>query len=288
MKIANHTFGLERRFGALGAVRMNCEAGFEAIDYSMYTADMPIFDRGGGVLAREMRRVAASYGVVFNQIHAPYSNYKRGEENRDFNRAVFRSVVRSLEIASELGASVAVVHPTFICPYLTADERYLMNMEMYSALLPRAKYLGVKIAIENMWGRHRDCPEKIVKDVCSDADELIRYVDGVGDASVVACLDVGHAGLVGEAPDRMVAALGSRIGAVHLHDNDFLSDAHTLPYLGQINYPSLIRALRRVGYSGDVTLEANLFLDTLPDELIPTSLAFMRGVAGYIRDEIKK
>ena len=36
MKLAIHTDRLERRFGAIAAIKLIAAAGFEAIDYSMY------------------------------------------------------------------------------------------------------------------------------------------------------------------------------------------------------------------------------------------------------------
>ena len=288
MRIANHTEALEARFGALAAVRMNLEAGFEAIDYSMYNADGAVFSAGGKILARELRRLAASYGAVFNQAHAPFTHFKIGAENNDENRAIYYSVLKSIDIAAELGAGVIVVHPAVICPHLSADDRYEMNMEFYSAVLPRAKNLGVKIAIENLWARHKDNPDRIVKSVCSDAAELIRYVDGMDDPYVTACLDIGHAGLVGESADLMIRSLGSRLGALHINDNDFSRDRHLMPYAGNVNFTGVIRALGSVGYDGDITLESNYYLDTFPDALVPAGLQFMARTAAYIRDEVAK
>ena len=288
MRISNHTEALEARFGALAAVRMNLEAGFEAIDYSMYSADGAVFSAGGVLLARELRRLAASYGAVFNQAHAPFTHFKLGAENNDENRAIYYSVLKSIDVAAELGAGVIVIHPAVICPYLSADARFEMNMEFYSKVLPRAKNLGVKIAIENLWARHKDNPDRIVKSVCSDAAELIRYVDGMADSSVVACLDIGHAGLVGESADSMIRALGSRLGALHINDNDFMKDRHLMPYVGGVNFDRVIRALASVGYKGDITLESNYFLDTFPDALVPAGLQFMAKTASFIRDTVEK
>ncbi len=288
MKISNQTNVLESRFGALGAVRMNCEAGFEAIDYTMYEGDGAVFERGGILLVREMRRVAASYGVCFNQAHAPFSRFRLGAENEERNRAVFRKIYRSLEICAELGAQRIIVHPAFICRNLTADERYEMNMELYGSLLPHAEELGVEIAIENMWGRHKDIREKIVKDVCSDAEELIRYVDGMNSPYITACLDVGHAGLVGESADGMARALGRRLSSIHIHDNDFKKDTHTLPYLGNINFDALTSALADISYNGDVTMEADCFLNGLPDAVVAPALTFTARIAAHLRDEIER
>lgn len=289
MKTSNHTDRIEAKFGTLASVRMNCEAGFEAIDYSMYDTTSAVFSHAGTQLTLEMKRVASSYGVGFNQTHAPFSRFKLGAENADENRRLFNSIVRAMEVSSELEAPMIIVHPSVICPRLSADERFDMNMEFYGKLLPRAKKLGVKIAIENMWGRHKDEPSRIVKDVCSDSAELIRYIDALPRDLVCACLDAGHSGLVGESCDEMALSLGDRLLSLHIHDNDFYHDDHTLPYLGKINFPSLIKALASINYQGDITLEANGYLKGFPDELYPAALNMLSRVAAYIRDEtIKK
>lgn len=285
MKISNHTDRLEKRFGALGAVRMTAEAGFEAIDFSMYTPDGAVFGRGGASLVREMRRLAEGLGVTFNQAHAPFAKYKPGEESREENKRLFDYTRRSIEIAAELGAERIIVHPAFICPHITADDRFEMNMEIYSRLLETAKSENVIIAIENMYGRHKDKSSKLVRNVCSHAEEFIRYVDAFDTPYVTACVDIGHAGLVGESASSMIRSLGGRVTSIHVHDNDFCEDIHTLPFFGDINFKSVIRALRDIGYKGDMTLEADGFLRDLPDELCPWALAFMARVAGYLRSE---
>jgi len=85
----------------------------------------------------------------------------------------------------------------------------------------------------------------------------------------------------------MISALGSRIGALHINDNDFLRDRHLMPCVGEVNFERVIRALTSVGYAGDITLESNYFLDKFPDALVPAGLAFMARTAAYIRDEIQ-
>ncbi len=288
MRLSIHTDRLEERFGAIVAVKMIAEAGFEAVDYSMYYANSAVFGRGGKILAGELRKIAESYGLIFNQAHAPFSDFLLGAENEGHNRRIFSSIKESISIAARLGAKTIVVHPALICPRLSKDDRFLMNMELYGALLPFAKEAGMGISIENVLARHPDKKEKVVKSVCSDAEELIRYADALSAEGVTVCFDAGHAGVVGESAAGMVKALGSRIKHLHLHDNDFNSDSHTLPYLASTNYNSLCKALARVGYNGDITLESDGFIKNMPDGLILPALKFSRSVASYIRDEISK
>ena len=288
MRLAIHTDRLEERFGAIAAVKMIAAAGFEAIDYSMYYANSAVFGRGGRILAAELRKIAESHGLVFNQAHAPFSDFLLGAENEGHNRSVYASIKDSISIAARLGAKTIVVHPALICPRLSKDERFMMNMELYSALIPFAKEEGIGISIENVLSRHPDKKDKVVKSVCSDAEELIRYADALSPYGVTVCFDAGHAGVVGESAAGMVKALGGRIKHLHLHDNDFNVDSHTLPYLASTNYPSLCKALARVGYSGDITLESDGFIKNMPDGLILPALIFSRSVASYIRDEINR
>ena len=286
MKLSIHTDRLERRFGAIAAIKMIADAGFEAIDYSMYYTDSAVFGRGGRILATELRRIAESRGLTVSQAHAPFSDFRIGPENESHNRKIYSSICESIAIAARLGAGTIVVHPAEICPRLSRDDRFYMNMELYSRLTAVAREAGTSIAIENVWGRHPDKNDMLVKSVCSDADELIRYADALSSEGVTVCFDVGHAGLVGESAAGMVKALGDRIKLIHLHDNDFSEDSHTLPYLASANYSSLCKALGRVGYSGDVTLESDGFIRNMPDALVPAALLFSRSVAAHIRDEI--
>ena len=288
MKLSIHTDKLERRFGAISALKMIAAAGFDAVDYSMYYTDSPVFGKGGRIFASELSRLASSYGLTFAQAHAPFSDFSVTEGSDAKNIAVYNSICESIAIASRLGAPTVVVHPAVICPRLSASQRFDMNMELFSHLVAFADSFGVRIAIENVCAPHPEKRDKLVYGVCSDAEELIKYADALAGLGVTVCFDAGHAGLIGESAAGMVKALGKRITHLHLHDNDFENDSHTLPYLQSTNYSSLCKALGRVGYKGDVSLESDGFFKNMPDDLIPSALLFSRSVAAHIRDEIIK
>lgn len=285
MRISTHTGPFEERLGHVGAVRLICEAGFDAIDYTMYRHTQPIFTGERERMIREMKSVADNYGVVFNQAHSTNPSQRYGEENRELNERLYDCVMTSVEVASELGASQIVVHPIYV-PGATREEQREINLDFYSDVLERARAVGVRIAIENMWAHHPDKRGRIIPNVCSTGEELAEYVDMLDSEYVTACLDVGHAGLVGESADGMIRALGSRLGALHIHDNDFYSDAHTLPYFGDIDFDKIYAALREIGYSGDVTFEADNILRKLPIELAPASLSYLRAIGEFIRSKI--
>ena len=63
-------------------------------------------------------------------------------------------------------------------------------------------------------------------------------------------------GLHTSAPE-MIRALGPHLQALHIHDNDRHYDSHRLPFTMDIDFQSVIGALREVGYTGYLTLEAD-------------------------------
>ena len=163
-------------------------------------------------------------------------------------------------------------------------------MELYRALEPTAESFGVKIALENMWIRKDiNGVDKICRVVCSDAEDFNRYVDTLGTKNFTACLDLGHCGLVGEDAADMIRAMGSgRIGALHIHDNEFLHDCHTLPYTMEMDWDSILTALGEIDYKGNFTYEADHFLNGFPDELMGACERFMHDVGRSMMKKIEK
>ena len=291
MKVSNLTGDLEMRFGLCGAIKMNLEAGFDAIDISFHQLKGEIWTNGSDALFAEMRDIVASYGATFNQAHAPFPccrfpDGKDDEKVAAYNRETPEQIKRSLEICGKLGIPYIVIHPIAV-PNATESEQLAYNLEHFAPFLACAKNNGVKIMLENMWGCHRDQKNRIVCNVCSTGADLARYVDAFDDPDVVALLDIGHSGLVGTTADQSVRELGARLKGIHLHDNDFFHDTHTLPFLGNINYDALIGAMIDTGYAGDVTFEVGpAFYGRIPDTLIPDALRFQYRIGAYFRDRV--
>ena len=132
---------------------------------------------------------------------------------------------------------------------------------MYSELLPFAKEHGVKIATENMWSWDKE------KDIastasCSHHDDFLKHIEAVNDPYFVACLDIGHAEMRGldTTAEKMIMTLGEHLQALHIHDNDLKHDSHQIPFSMDIDFDTVIRALKKVGYKGYCTLEADTYL----------------------------
>lgn len=257
------------------AIRMLCEAGYDGLDYSMFRLkndDCILNKPGYKDSVMNIKSIADSYGVTFEQSHAPFASAIDGNER--YNKDMLEKLKRSIEIAGLLDAKIIVVHPVFY-----KKDKFQKNMELYHALEPYAERYGVKIALENMWGRGGFFKGKrIIPNVCSVTEEFNQYVDALNPEHFTACLDLGHCGLVGENAADMIRGMNSRLGCLHIHDNNNISDDHTLPYLKDMNWDEILKALADIDYKGNFTYEADNFLKPFPVDLLPDVVKFMVAV----------
>ena len=265
MLYSTQTLTASSRFGIKRTVEILMDAGFPAIDLTMHSPSTYYIDDDYKQTATELRAMAEARGVVFNQAHAPF-----GGGYDKYTTQLVPTFPKVFEFASICGVKNIIVHPLQKGRYYgNAEALFEMNMEFYTRLAPLARDFGLKIAIENMWQRH-PVNQHICDDVCANPVELAGYYDTLNDPDVfTVCLDVGHVALCGREPEDAIRTLGSRIGALHVHDVDYVSDLHTMPGLGNINWDNVCRSLADVGYSGDLTLEADYFMKRMDDEMIP-------------------
>lgn len=275
MKISTEIGSAAHIVGERRAVELVAKAGFDGWDFSMF-AMAPEEDgvQAGDChplrtaeylkFARELKKIGLDNGIVCNQSHAPYPVNRK--EVRDCLRRV-------IECTAEAGGSICVIHPDI---YKSAQE----NAELYLELLPFAKTCGVKLAAENMWYWNRT-EDHASFAVCATPESFNAHLDAVNDGNFVACLDVGHAemrGLGTSAPE-MIRALGKRLAALHLHDNDRWHDSHQLPFSMQIDFDAIVRALKEIGYQGWFTLEADAYLDDFDAVSVDRGLRNMADAA---------
>lgn len=285
MKISTEINSAAKIIGEEKAVEYVAKAGFDAWDFSMFSMcrhnwrdgfikenDHPLAGDNYLAFARRLKKIGLDNGIVCNQSHAPFPS------SCPEIRSYFK---RAIECTAEVGGKICVIHPN-------NNESPEQNAEMYLELLPFARDCGVKIATENMW----NWDEKIGHSTfaaCATPESFNAHLDAVNDDYFVACLDIGHAEMLGSdtTAANMIRALGNRLQALHIHDNDKVNDNHQIPFSMNIDFEGVIRALKEIEYSGYFTLEADNYLsdytsDNIFDGINKLSdaakkLAFMYG-----------
>lgn len=228
MKISTEIQSSARIIGEEKAIEYLAKAGFDAWDFSMFS--MCRYDWGTRTLldnshplagddylsfSRRLKRIGLDNGIICNQSHAPFPTSCKAI------RSYFK---RAIECTAEAGGKICVIHPD-------NDKSPEENAELYLELLPFAIEHGVKIATENMWNWDNQKDESSFA-ACATPDSFCKHIDVVGSEWLVACLDIGHAEMRGNDTSavQMIKALGSRLQALHIHDNDQWHDSHQIPF----------------------------------------------------------
>ena len=260
MRISTEINSLSKLVTPQKAIELVAKAGFDAWDFSMFDmarfvkgtdnimdSDHPLHSANYAAYAKELRKIGEDCGIVCNQSHAPFPC--RGTEMMYYLK-------RAIECTAEAGGKICIIHPA-------NDDTPEKNAELYQTLLPFAKECGVKIATENMWNWTRaNGLDQAAPAACSDPASFNAHLDAVNDDFLVACLDIGHAemkGLGTSAPE-MIRALGSRLQALHIHDNDKWHDSHEIPFSMALDWNAIVKALVDIDYQGYFTLECSYHL----------------------------
>ena len=258
-------------------IELIAKAGFDAWDFSMFQMckydwgkkkildnDHPLAGNDYLAFARRLKHIGLDNGIHCNQAHAPFPTCC--EEIRAHYK-------RAIECTAEAGGKICVIHPD---NYKGPEE----NAEVYFELLPFAKDCGVKIATENMWNWD-DEKDQAGFAACATPESFNAHLDAVNDDFLVACLDIGHAEMKGSDTSavEMIHALGDRLQALHIHDNDKWHDSHQIPFSMDIDFVPIVKALKEIGYKGYFTLESDSYLKAFDKDTIYQGIQDMADAA---------
>lgn len=261
MKISTEIQSIADIVGEERAVELVAKAGFDAWDFSMFSMkdtetmlrEHPLMKSTYLEFARQLKKIGIENGIHCNQSHAPFPS---------FDKNVKPYLKRAIECTAEAGGKICVIHPD-------NNRNPEENAELFMEILPFAKACGVKIATENMW--NWDLKEDQASfAACATPDSFNAHLDAVNDDFFVACLDLGHAEMRGcnTSAVEMIQKLGSRLQALHIHDNDRHYDSHQIPFSMDIDFVKIVQALKQIGYSGYFTLEADQFLSGFHEDTV--------------------
>jgi len=159
-------------------------------------------------------------------------------------KAAVAEAIDCLEAFAVLGAKYMNLHPDRFIPMHSRKFWVERNLVSLHELHDASKQLGVALMIENLPG------------CFNTVKELAELLDEVPDLGLH--LDIGHSNL--QVPyntaDELIARWPRRIYHVHLHDNTGgHADLHLPLGAGTIDIQRHLRALKKSGYDGTITLE---------------------------------
>ena len=179
--------------------------------------------------------------------HGPFLGLDIASLNDHIAEYSGECLARGCEVTAGLGGSTMIIHTNYSPFFSRAGLReWLGNwIERMPSILGKAESLGVRVALENAW---EERPEV-----------LAHLIDVLPAGQAFACLDAGHVNAFSHlSVKRWWDVLGDRVIALHLHDNDGLSDDHLAPGAGTFDFPALVSLVRNRGTTPLMTFEVDL------------------------------
>lgn len=255
------------------------QSGFEEFDVGLDSRLMLREDWEAVLDA--MASAIARAGMRIRYVHIPF-DYPRSDSEEDWQRFSL-ATLRAIDQTARWGADCAAIHPRcFMKPDYDADREYADAVEFLKPFCQHAQARGVTLGIEIMRGAGASAPARIRR-FATDTDVLIRLAD---ELSAGVCWDTGHANISLQAQGKSIRKVGARLKMVHINDNFAEDDVHLAPFLGQIKWEEVMKALKDVGYAGSMNLEVGC--SRLPEPLRAPYAAYMAASGRHLIELFEK
>lgn len=216
----------------------------------------------------------------------------RETKRSDLNGLQKQLAEESIIACGKIGCKYLIVRPLFAG--IAEEDLWELNQEYYLSLAKIAKEHNVVILLENQCKSYHG---HLVRGICSDETMAAEWVDrlnmGVGEDRFGFCLNVGTGNLCGQNMYDFVLTLGKRIKAVILCDCNGSQENALLPFSSvnrgqsQTDWLNVVRGLRKIGFDGELVLNASDTARAFSPILRPAFLQLAKATADYFKWQIE-
>lgn len=199
--------------------------------------------------------LAYNSNIVFTQSHAHLHDFCNSTEAFEWEL-----MCRCVCASKILSVKWMAVHPSTVDDVTKYEENRLKNIEYFRRLSDYAGKYNIGIAIENMWGTTKSGVQRYA----TSTEELMDLVKAVNAENVGVCWDTVHAGVENIDQESAIMEIGAHLKATHISDYTDRTNIHILPFMGVINWRSIVNVLGEINYSGDFTYELQHYLWKMP------------------------
>lgn len=199
--------------------------------------------------------ITKNCNLKFNTSHAPihfpffFNTYYDLKEKDIYEQRISKSI----ELSSNIGVEWIVIH---IGTLVDNTGKYDLkksieeNIDYLRKFVELAIKNNIKIAIENGTNMEEEVTPSI-----EELIEIVDYYNNFYNKEVLGiCFDFGHANVGKLNIYREIKKIGNRLKVTHIHDN-YGTDTHNFPFDGDIDWKLVIKALKEINYTGELTLE---------------------------------
>ena len=184
------------------------------------------------------------------------------EPDRHYRQIRIDHTMRALTLARELGARCITTEPGGpVEAGASWSQALRLFVDMIKPVAEHAEKEGVLLLVE---------PEPGL--LIETADQFLEFMQHIDSPAIGLNFDIGHFYCVGDDPAATVPRLATYIR--HFHLEDIASTRvhhHLIPGDGAIDFAATLRAIRKLGYQGWITVELYPYVDD-PDAAARTAL----------------
>jgi len=250
-----------RGFPILKLLKLASNADFDGVE-------LRLSERGEFSLAssesdiRKIKRAAEELGLkICSVVGGLQWKYPLSSSDESIRRAGIKAAKRAVKYASILGADVVLIVPAVVTEELSYEKAWELALKSVVEIGELSEKLGVFVGIENVWNKFIFTPLEMLRFV-REANSMLS------DDPIAVYFDVGNVVPFGY-PEHWIECLGDYIKAIHIKDIKIVNGVPTsvLPPRGDVNWKSVMRALKDVKYKGCLTAEVSLPELNLEDTL---------------------
>lgn len=203
----------------------------------------------------EIIKLCREYNINIETAHATFHwpFLFQEYESREDKEELENGIIKSIQMAKRMNVKWITLH---LGQLLDKEGKYnyqesaKANIRYLNKFIELANDLEIGIAIEN--------GTNMLQNVTPTIEELIEIVDFYNQLYkkevLGICYDFGHANVGDWNQYESIKKIGKHLKVTHIHDN-IGKDTHQIPFTGNIDFKSAMKALKEINYTGNLTLE---------------------------------
>jgi sugar phosphate isomerase/epimerase len=258
------------------------QAGFRALEMELYDELIAEHRRD----LSKMKAILKRYNMTVPSVMAVEE--KMFSQDPELKRKAIRDFDALTDLIVDLGAPLVTV-----CGYMPPEIRP-EGTQLYRGGPPTSVRVGDDFSWPHFWQNAVDviagCGaiaqrkgltlliETRANDVFSSTDAIMNLIRDAGLPNLGVILDVAHVHAGKEYLALVIPKLGKQIKLVHFSDNDGTQAYHYAPGAGTIDFPSVVRSLKRAGFDGTIVVDIS-GVDNIVPEAIKARDYFQKLIA---------
>jgi protein FrlC len=183
-------------------------------------------------------------------------------EERKVTLEHYKEVV---DLAADLGAKLVLYIGGWLVFGTTREDGFARSVECLAQLAQHAATRGITIVAE---------PTSADSNLIETADDALELMRAAGQPNVKVMFDTYHVMYRNEVSSDYVYAMAPHLGHIHFADTD-----RQAPGDGEVNWRSVMQAVKDVGYAGHLTMEIGFHTRRAdPDRYAYRALSYLKAL----------